>query len=222
MGQAWDKLTNGASVRLEVEASISKAYAETAPCRIRKSAIVGPFLSRGVGRSTLYRWVDQWLEARKPAQTMIRAAQKAAAVRKHRAMASGELPERAAAKLAARVIARAAVLPAVEVVAAQGMMAVDVIRRLQFSIEAAEQVMVLARHADGTVKAPRMLLAASDHLRRSLETAAKLHKAMRSVADIERFHDEVIGIVEDVAKEYPPAAELLISRLRLVVSRWRG
>ncbi len=209
-------------LRTEVEAAASKAYANATIGRVKKSAIVEPFLSRGVGRSTLYRWVDHWVEERKPGQMTIRAAQRAAAVRKHRATVNGESPEKAAAKLAAKMIAQAAVLPAIEVVAAPGMTTATVVRRLQSCIEAAEQVMAFARKDDGTVKMPKTLLAGSEHLRRSLETAVKLHEAMRTMANIEQFHDELIGLVQEVAKEYPPAAELLLNGMRRIAARWRG
>ncbi|MBN8890988.1 MAG: hypothetical protein J0H91_11935 [Rhodospirillales bacterium] len=209
-------------VRREIEAAISRVYAETASSQIRKSAIVRPFLSRGVGLSTLYRWVDQCLEARKRPQTLIRAARKAAAVRKHRARASGEAPETAVARLAAKIIARAAVLPTIEVVAAPGMSATDVNRRLQSCIAAAEQVMAFARRDDGSVRMPKTLLAASEQLRRNLETAVKVHEAMRAISDVERFHDELIGVVAEVARKHPIAAELLLNGMRRVVARWQG
>ncbi len=210
------------SLRLEVESAISKAYAECGADGVKTSVIVRPFLSCGVGRSTLYRWADRLAKAKKPGPAMIRAAQKAAAVRKHRAESSGGTPGMAAASVAAKLIAGAAVLPSVDVVAGPGLSARDVIRRVQLNIEAAEQVMAFARYPGGKVKVSRTLLAASEHLRRSLETALKVHTAMRAVADIEEFREELIAMVGDVAAAYPPAGELLLSRMRGIGSRWRG
>lgn len=113
-------------------------------------------------------------------------------------------------------------LPKVEDIAAPGMTALEVIAKLRACIIAAEQVMAFSRKEDGSVKMSKTLLSASEHLRRSLETAVKLHEAMRTVSDIERFHDELIAVVGEVAQEYPPAAELLLTRMREVAARWRG
>ncbi|OJY72341.1 MAG: hypothetical protein BGP12_12465 [Rhodospirillales bacterium 70-18] len=98
----------------------------------------------------------------------------------------------------------------------------DVIRRLKSCTAAAEQVMAFARMGDGSVKMSKARLAASEHRRRSLLTAVKLHGAIRGVADIDRFHDELVGVVAEVAKEYRLAAELLLNGVRRVAARWGG
>ena len=82
--------------------------------------------------------------------------------------------------------------------------------------------MAFARRDDGSVRMPKTLLAASEQLRRNLETAVKVHEAMRAISDVERFHYELIGVVAEVARKHPIAAELLLNGMRRVVARWQG
>jgi hypothetical protein len=213
------------SLRAEIGAAVARAYEILGPGGLKKSDIVGQFKGRA-SRSTLYATVDKVIGREKPAQTLVRKvrerAYQQAARRRHAAKKEGVSEADYAAGQAARVLARVPVLTTVQDIAAPGISVTEFIGKLQACIRAAEQVMAFARKEDGTVKMSKTLLAASEHLRRSLETAVKLHEAIRTVSDIDRFHDELIAVVGEVAEKHPAAAEFLLGKMREVAARWRG
>jgi hypothetical protein len=214
-----------ASLRAEIEAAVARAYQTLGPGGLKKSDIVAQFEGRA-SRSTLYATVDRVIGREKPAQTLVRKvkdrAYQQAASRRRAAKKEGVSEADYTAGRAARALARVPTLPTMPDIAAPGISVVEFVAKLQACVSAAEQVMAFARKEDGSVKMSKTLLAASEHLRRSLETAVKLHEAIRTVSDIEQFHDELIALVGDVAREHPPAAELLLTRMREVAARWRG
>ena len=68
-----------------------------------------------------------------------------------------------------------------------------------------------SRDAAGGVRNSKMLLQAAEQLRRSLETAIKLHDAISEGLQVEAFH---VVLLEEVAKIEPTAAARI--RLRLL------
>jgi hypothetical protein len=58
--------------------------------------------------------------------------------------------------------------------------------------------MTHARTDDGKVRNARLLLAASEHLRRCIETAAKITDTLMRADKVERYHT---AIIEEIAAE---------------------
>ena len=85
-----------------------------------------------------------------------------------------------------------------------------VIEKLQACIRAAEQVMAYARTEDGRVRNVKALLAASQHLRRSLETAIKVQQTMMELAEVEKFHQAIFDVLRE---ETPELVERVVRRL---------
>jgi len=91
--------------------------------------------------------------------------------------------------------------------------AIDVIGRLEQCLEVGEQLMAFARKEDGSVKMARTLLHASGHIRRTVQTLVQMHEAIHSVSRVDAFYRDVIALLEDVAREHPPAAQTILVRL---------
>jgi hypothetical protein len=88
---------------------------------------------------------------------------------------------------------------------------------LEKCLEDAEQIRAYARSPDGTIRNARLILAASQHLRQTIETAARVQETLCEIADVDQFHREVIRAIET---ESPACAERLVSRLRQLNNAW--
>ena len=96
---------------------------------------------------------------------------------------------------------------------------IEVIARLKTCVEVADQVIRHARTADGLVKNARLLLMSSEHLRRCLETAARLQEVMADVSRVERFHRAIFDVLRS---ESPAFAQRVLDRLREVNAQFAG
>ena len=76
--------------------------------------------------------------------------------------------------------------------------AIPVMDRLNQCVAAADQVIAFARTSEGAVRNSKLLLSASEHLRRCLETAARVTETMMRAERVERFH---AVIIEEIGKE---------------------
>lgn len=199
------------TLREEVEAAVIAELARVGP-DLNKADLAKRFADRGASRATLYRWIDGPLKSGAAGQHLAREVKAAAAAR-------AELPDPpAAAAEAARPS-----LPAVvrmEDVASQG--TIPVIAKLVGCIGIAEQLIKHAKTPEGEVRSAKLLLAASEHMRRNLETAVKLQQAIAGTAKVEEFHNAVLELVRDVAREHPAAAEAIVTRLAQLAARWGG
>ncbi len=81
---------------------------------------------------------------------------------------------------------------------------------LRECVSIAHQVMDHAKQIDGKPRNPKMLLAASEHLRRCVETIQRLHEGIYAVQRIEEFNRQVIV---EVRKESPMCAERILAAL---------
>ncbi len=201
------------AIRAEFHAAIEEAYQHLGAGRLNKSEVIAPFLSRGIGRSTLYRWFDAYAVKSKPGARLAKKARRVIA----RERAKGRTELEAVAAVAERALEAAPLVG----LAATGRGALDVLATLRTCIENAEAVVQFARHPDGRVKMSRTLLAASEHLRRSVDSVVRLQASIHNVSQIEEFHRGIVAMLEDVAREYPQIAPLVLGRLRAMTAAWR-
>jgi hypothetical protein len=173
-----------------------------------KDSLVKRFMGRGASRTTLYRWVSEVVASGRPGQHVAGVLKAAVADR-----AAREADPSAAA--AAEVGARLPAVVRIDDVVSTG--AMSVIEHLNRCVRVADQVIDFARHADGKVRNSKLLLAASEHLRRNLETAAKITDQMLRAERVERFH---AAIIEEIGLESPALAERVAMRLARLSTRW--
>lgn len=191
------------ALRAEVEAAVADEIGRLGPDGLNKNGVARRFTGRGVSSATLYRWVDALVRDGTAGRRHAAQVKRAVAAR---AAGSGD-PAADAAREAAAVVP---VLPSVEEITAAGS-TVDVIAGLQRCIRAAEEVMAFARHADGKVRVPLLMLRAAEVYRRCLETSVRVNEALWNAAAIERF---TAAIVDEIARESPEAAQRVTWRLQ--------
>jgi hypothetical protein len=122
----------------------------------------------------------------------------------------------AAALESGTAAAQLAKVPAADATAA-GPAPIGALAKISAAITACEQVMAYARTPEGVPRAPKLLLAAADNLRRCLETAARLSKDARDAASVERFH---AAIFEEIGQEAPEVVARIVARLGAVAGRF--
>lgn len=203
-GEARDAL------QAEVEKYVLDAVVKAGTVNLEQAEFVKPFLDRGAGRSTVYRWVGAILTDGRAAQHLARAIKEAAEERAARgadpaASAAADVAKSLPAVVRPRDIAGDGVIPIIE--------------HLNRCVATAMQLMEFARTKEGEVRNAKLLLSASEHLRRNLETATKIADQMREVNQVDRFH---VAIMEEIAKESPECAERIQRRLAVLSAEWGG
>ena len=98
-----------------------------------------------------------------------------------------------------------------------GSQTIPVLDKLRQCVQVADDLMAYARHEDGKPRNAKLLLGASEHLRKSLETATRLYEALRQVDAVDRMHD---AIMQEISAESPELAERIVLRLGQVVARF--
>jgi hypothetical protein len=193
----------------EVEAAIIAEIIRAGPERFMPAGIVGRFAGRGADRSTLFRWSKQIIDSGRPGQAFARSVKEAVAAR---AACPPSHVKEVEANIAAKLPQRASVDDA-----AGG---VHIMLELRTVIAQVAQVAAVAKTVDGEgVRDPRLLLAASEAMRRCIETTLRLQKALASVDQVERFHALVL---EQVRLESPECSERIFRRLNALASEWGG
>ena len=196
-------------IKEEVQTAIIDAARITGWAALDRPSLVAAFRGR-VGRSTMYRWIDALLDTPLDRATaeIIRDARQGSPAQVQ--SVAREIQERAAGMFP--------VLPTIEETAAV-VIPVPVVEKLNMCLAAAQDVMSRSRDTAGAVRNSKMLLAASEHLRRSLETVVKLQEAISDGLQIEQFH---ATIMEEIAKIDPMVAGRIATRLLEVNAVWAG
>jgi hypothetical protein len=197
-----------AGLRAELEAAVLASVERFGTEGWPRDSIIKKFTDRGVSRSTAYRWVGGVLASGRPGQHMaavVRAAVSARAAREAD-------PARAAAVEAGAKLPR---VVTVDDIAATGVL--NVVQQLNSCVAVAHELIAHARTIDGGVRNAKLLLSASEHLRRNLETAARITELMLRSDRIEKFH---IAIIEELSRESPALAERAAMRLANLANRW--
>jgi transposase-like protein len=202
-------------LRAQVEAAALAAVERAGPDGIDKIEIVRRFEAHGVSRSTVFRWLQALEQSGRAGQHLAKHLRTKAAQR------AAEAPDPAAAVRTAAATALPSVPELDDIVGTGstvgGIGAVD---QLRYCMRAAHDVMEYARMPDGKVRTARMLLAASEHLRRNIETAVRLQGLLYQTAKVDEFHRAVLQVIEDTAKRHPDLAEGLVFELQKLAAQW--
>ena len=132
---------------------------------------------------------------------------KAAAARR-RLAADAEIAPDATLEAAQATLIQMPGLSSLNHIASSG--SLGIIDYLNECIKAARTVMEHARMADGRVRAAKLLLFGSEHLRRCLETAHRIAESVHEMQRIDEFH---AIIIEEVRRESPATARAILARI---------
>ena len=186
------------ALRQEVQSAAITAARITGWAALGRPALLAKFRDQAP-RSTLYRWLKEIDGAplERTTTEMIRDARRGG----HAEVESvaGEIQVRAAARFP-RVPSLEACVAAVT--------PAHVIEKLHKCLAAGDAVIEKSRGAAGEVRNRKMLLAAAEQLRRSLETAVKLQGIIADSLEVEKFHQ---AILDEIAKIEPEVARHIVA-----------
>jgi hypothetical protein len=142
-------------------ARIALAEAGGDPTRVDRATIVRRFEAQGAKRTSAFRWIAAALD------------------QADEQYSKGKLPPIPAVVLPPGPVFRDDVdvtsMGPTDVLSGT---AIELVSGLISCVQAAQDVMRHARKEDGSVRLPKTLMHASEHLRRTLETTARLHESI--------------------------------------------
>jgi hypothetical protein len=189
--------------------------------------ITDEFQDRGINRATIWRWLrevqhDYAHDIGDPTYFMRRNKKKR--VRKPKAGPAPVVPPPPkfgrkkrppppppeAEPLVVDDVARdLPAVPTFEDVKTMGLL--PVVALLQTSIQAALDLMEHGRMKDGGVRNARLIAAGAEHLRRAVETAAKLNETVAAQQEMQAFHRI---IMQEITAESPEVQERILMRVK--------
>jgi len=163
-----------------------------------------------VAKPTFYRWVNKIHSSGVPGQNAIRKARKRV---KHKTKKEDIKTVHQQAALA--VVEQLPTPPTVH--ETHGMSLDQVAVELNRCIDNANKVVEYAKREDGQVRNAKLLLTASEHLRRTIETSARLMEMLWDIKRTEQFHQAIFRRL----KERDPAfVELILNDLKQLNIDW--
>ncbi len=90
----------------------------------------------------------------------------------------------------------------------------EIMQKIQLAITTAQQVIQSAQNEDGTVRNAKLLLAASNSLRCSLQTAHNISESICKLQRVWTFHRLMVS---EIAEESPACAERVMRHLERFV-----
>lgn len=205
------KAADAAAAFNDLKAAVLAEVERLGAAGVRRDKIVATFAGR-VPRRTAYRWISEILASPAPARRLETLAAEAAAGRAQAPDPGAALARDVGAVLPPRPVDA---LGATTAARPGGRLAfMDI---LQQCLDDAEQVRAYARLPDGSPRSARLILAASKHLRQTIETAARIQETLASMAQLDEFHR---AIMAGIAEESPATAERIVLRLRQISNTW--
>jgi hypothetical protein len=195
-----------------LEGALAKAIAASGVEKFSKADLVKRFLGHGVSQATLYRWIEASVASGRPGQAMVRAVKKAAAKR-----AAKSSPARPTARILDDV--REHLPAAVRLEDVSGTPTVKIIEELGAVVADLKSIVVHSKTSDGKPRNARLLLQASDRIRACLETAMRIHQALRDDSQIDQLHN---AILEEIGRESAEVAQRILVRIDAIAAQWGG
>lgn len=197
-----------ARLQAEVLKAAADEFSRVGGVAFQVGTIAAQFANRGVHQATIYRWVAGARASGKLGQAIGADIKRSA----ERRAAAGQDPAEAAADLIAERLPELTTLD--DIGSARG---AGVLDQLHECVRAAHAVMRYATNADGTPRASKLLLGASEHLRRCTETSVKVLEKVHEVQRVEQFHRLIL---EEVRKEAPDCHRRILERMDAVAGHW--
>ena len=197
-----------AKLHSEVVQAAVDEFARVGGVNFQAAAVAARFADRGVHRATLFRWVAAAVASGHLGQAVGRQIAQSA----ERRAAAGQDPAEAAAELIAERMPEVTTLD--DIGSARG---AGVLDHLNECIRVAHAVMRHATNLDGTPKMSKLMLGASEHLRRCTETSVRVLEKIHEVQRVEQFHRLIL---EEVRKEAPDCHRRILERMDTVAGQW--
>lgn len=203
----------------EVEREVARQIGSSGDGKLDRLKIVNKFDKRA-SRATIYRMINRMLDEAPAAQKAIRKSGRARRLRedqKEAIKAAAEAGDESSSEAVAAELEKhlpAVVKPEDIVTGHELLRAEDMIRAC---IKNAEDVIAFCRAEGGKVRNPRLLLVASEHMRRTVETWAKIAEVINAAGRAEQFNQAVIAVIQRAS---PELAQQLINDLSALSAQW--
>lgn len=173
--------------RADFYRAVEAAYKKQGPAFLR-APIIAAFVAAGLGRATAYKWMkaDSDICARDFPEITVPAMQAASDADTEAARAF-EIPPMPSLVVLQHRVRKEGLLPVVEL--------------LHGCIGVFQQAVEFGRAKDGSMRNPALMMKASEHLRRAIETAAKLNETVAAQQEMTRLHEIIMGEIARVAPE---------------------
>ncbi len=188
-------------LRREVETALLSELEQVGPDALNRARVLRRFEGRGTCRASLFRWAQDLFDSGRAAAAIEQVVRRAGEEEALRSEDPAADAGRAITAMLPRPVTPDDII---------GRGALDAIAYIRQCIQTALDVAEHARGPDGRPRNPRLLLQATDSLRKTLETATRLQHAMRDLQSIEEFHRHVLA---EVAKESPDTVRRIVRRL---------
>lgn len=159
-----------------------------------------------VPKTTFYRWMRQVEESGIPAQRTMRSA-RAAVTRKKRRIGDDQI----SSEIASEVVSKLPAVPSEKNLADISIH--SLLTKLYDCVKNADDLLVHARGQDGSVRNAKLILNASEHMRRSAETISKIHTMVWDVHRTERLHQLIF---DRLRQRDPELVQLILQDLKAV------
>jgi hypothetical protein len=167
---------------------------------INKTQIAQKYLAFGVSRATAFRWI---------AAALLPEASAAPVVRESTGRRPHDVAEIATAMLAVASEGLG------ELVSPSGHWIVEGLGKC---LQAANDVIAHSRRPDGSIRLAKTMVAASDHLRRVIETVGRIQENVASIQKIDALYDDLLSAVEHVS---PSLHARVVAHIGEQDTKWR-
>ena len=200
---------------------------------IDRGSITRELMQHGVSRATAHRWLDKALSGETPVKRLtpeVRRARSDFAKERYNNLDPADDASLIAPPIplendvstpemqAALEVSKAAV--ATLEAQGSGTSAIPVMALVSECVATAQALKRHASNPDGSPRNTKLLLQSSDHLRRTVETAARLTQLMVEINGQQDFHREVLDLVRRFFAIAPDAAGELMRALDALTARW--
>lgn len=215
-----------AKLRAQFELDVAAEIGRVGPAGFQRHLMVARWAHAGAGRSTIWRWLKETVDdpagvGRHFTQGQVSPKNADGSANVEASTAGPERVNSAAnppiTKASVTHSNNAPAAPPQTASASTGHGSFAIMDNLQRCITAANRVMANAQRAPNDARSARLVIQASEHLRRCMETAIRLHDELWNVARVEEFHSAIIA---EVATNDAPTAERIMLRLEEIAHRW--
>lgn len=196
------------ALRKEFEHEIMEAFSTYGP-DFDKAPLIRKYVEKGLNQSSVYRWFERIKASGAPGREFAKNAREEAARRQ-------AAPE-TARPISAEIVEQLPVVPAADDVVGIGVG--PMVTQLELCINTARRLLKQSEGEGGKIRNARQAMAASEHLRRCVDTMARLTETLIACQNVEDFHKACIDVI---SSENPEAAQKIILRLRQMNMSRRG
>jgi hypothetical protein len=203
---------DAAALRAKVERAVTKELERVGPAAFEARQVLQRFMGKGASQATLYRWTKAIIASGKPAEHL-KGKVKAAAKRRAKRTAdpASEAAREVVKALPAPLDVAAAIAPAAPETG------VPFLDELKGCLARGHKMVDHSLAEDGKLRNAKVFLQGSEHIRRTIETIARVQDGLLQTNQIKRYHQVMFDALR---RESPEVVERILIQLRQLNLAW--